>query len=114
MSIWLWLVGGLFFGLLPSVVTEVRFRPWWAWRWWWGSFGIAFVCVILPFGVVLIMFLSASAFDAVEEMWAFLWSDEFGWVTGLGLGWLVGSGLMAWVHRHAPRLQGPPMSEEVK
>jgi hypothetical protein len=113
MSIWLWFVLGLIPGTAPSLLTEARFRPWWARRWWWLSFGLVFTLFILPFGIVLIMLLSASAFDAIEGMGKLLWHDELRPVTGLTLGWLTASGVMAWLHRHAPRLQGPPPSEQV-
>jgi hypothetical protein len=114
MSFWLSLAVGLIAGAGPSLLTASPLRPWVARRWWWLSFGLAIVFLVVPFGLVLIMFLSEAAFDAIREMGDFLWGDDFGWVSRLTLGWLAGSGAMAWVHRHAPRLQGPPPSEEVK
>src|SRR5947209_155187 len=112
MSLWLWFGVGLVAGLAPTLVAKAHVRPWLARRWWWLAFGFAF-CMIVPFGLVLIMFLSDGAYEAIREMGWFFLSDEFRWATGLGLGWLAGSGVMAWVHRRAPRLQGPPLSEQV-
>jgi hypothetical protein len=83
----------------------------WPRRWWWLAFALA-CCLIVPFGLVLVMFLSDGAYEAIREMGRFFVSEEFRWATGLGLGWLAGSGVMAWVHRRAPRLQGPPLSEQ--
>jgi len=71
-----------------------------------SKFAIIFVCLILPCGIVLVMFLSDLAFDAIEEMGRLFWRDEFRWATGLACGWLTGSGVPAWIHRKAPRLQG--------
>jgi hypothetical protein len=71
-----------------------------------SKFAVIFVCLILPCGIVLVMFLSDLAFDAIEEMGRFFWRDEFRWVTGLACGRLTGSGVPAWVHRRASLLQG--------
>ena len=59
------------------------------------------------------MLLSSWDFAAIGEMGALLVSPGFGWLSALTLGWLAGSGVMAWIHRKAPRLQGPPLSPEV-
>jgi hypothetical protein len=114
MSLWWWLLIGLVVGAAPALLAKPNnLRPWLARRWWWLVFGLVLVCLILPVGLVLIMFLSAAAFDAMAEMRNFFLGAEFGWLTGLVLGCLTGSGVMAWVHRKAPRLHGPPLSEQV-
>jgi hypothetical protein len=113
MSLWWWLLIGLVVGAGPSLFAQSSVRPWLARQWWRLSFGLVFVVLILPFGIVLIMLLSDGAFDAIREGANLFWSDGFGWVTALTLGGLTGSGIMAFAHRKAPRLQGPPMSERV-
>ena len=112
MSMWLWFCLGLGVGAVPSLMAETRVRPWWARRWWWISFGIV-LFYALPFGIVLIMLLSEAAFDSIQEMGQLLWNSEIGVVTRIALGLLRGSGVMAWAHRKAPRLQGPSPSEQV-
>jgi hypothetical protein len=107
-----WVILGLIVGTGPSLAATAPRRAWWARRWWRLSYGLALVCLALPFVLVLVLFLIASAFDAIREMGAFFWGGQFEWLTGLVLGWLPGSGLLAWLDRHAPRLQGPPLSEQ--
>jgi hypothetical protein len=74
---------------------------------------LAVTFLLLPFGIVLILFLIDSAWDAMGEMWA-LWTGDFRGLAGFALGWLTGSSTLAWRYRKAPRLQGPPLSDEVK
>src|SRR5437867_1814449 len=112
-SFWPWLIVGVVAGVTPALVSRPHVRAWWAKRWWRLSLGIALVGLFLPFGLVLIMFISDAAVDAMHEMWL-LWSgDEFRWLAGLALGWLTGSSIMAWRHRRAPKLQGPAPSDKV-
>src|SRR5262249_48731797 len=81
-AIGMWCLLGLVAGLAPSLLAQERYRPWWARRWWWVSFGLA-ACLALPFGLVLIMFLSDGSFDAIGELGTFFVSEEFGWVTAI-------------------------------
>ena len=90
------------------LVAEARNRPRLARLWWRLSFGIVFVCLILPVSIVLLMFLSDSAYDAIQEMGTFFFGPEYGWLIFLTLGWLTGSGVMAWIHRQVHRAQDPP------
>jgi hypothetical protein len=113
MSFWLWLLLGLGIGTAPSLVAQPQFRSWWARRWWQLAVALAVTFLLLPFGIVLILFLIDSAWEAMGEMWA-LWTGDFRGLAGFALGWLAGSSTMAWRYRKAPRLQGPPLSEEVK
>jgi hypothetical protein len=113
MPFWLWLLSGLIAGVAPTLLARPPLRPLFARRWWWLLFAFVATCIIIPCGVVLLMFLSESAFDAIREMGQFFLSDDFGWFTALTLGCLTGSGAMAWSYRQAPCLQGPPPSERV-
>ncbi len=113
MSLWLWLALGICGGAFPSLAARAPFRAWLARQCWWVSFWIAFCVFILPFGIVLVMLVSAWDFEAIREMGLLFVSAEFGWISALTLGWLGGSAAMALIHRRAPRLQGPPLSPEV-
>src|SRR5262245_14534940 len=112
MAIGMWWLLGLVAGVAPSLLAQERYRPRWARRWWGISFGLA-ACLALPFGLVLVGVASDGAFEAIGEIGSFFVSEEFGWVTAIASAWLMESGAMAWAHRRAPRLQGPPLSEAV-
>src|ERR1700730_5039175 len=113
MSFWLFFVIAMGIGVAPALVAQPRFRPWWARRWWQLAVGLILVGLVLPFGIVLILFIIDSAWEAIGELWVF-WSGDFRDVAAFALGWLTGASAMAWRHRHAPYLQGPPLSEEAK
>lgn len=113
MSSWLYLIVGLVGGAGPAFLAAPPRRAWWARRWWQFSVGLAIVLFLLPVGIVLILFLISSAWDAIAELWQLL-SDEFLGPVMIALGWLVGSAALAWLHRRAPYLDGPPLSDRVK
>jgi hypothetical protein len=81
MSLWLWLALGICGGAFPSLAAQAPYRSWLARHWWRLSFWIAFCLFILPFGIVLIMLLSAWDFAAIREMGALFVSDGFGWLS---------------------------------
>jgi hypothetical protein len=113
MTFWLFFVIGFAIGAAPALVARARYQAWWARRWWQLAVGLIVIALVLPFGIVLILFLIDSAWDAIGEMWV-MWSRDFRGLAGFALGWLAGSSALAWRHRHAPYLQGPPLSDEVK
>ena len=67
MPFWFWLAVGLVAGAAPSLFARSAIRPWVARQCWWLAFGLVAACILLPCGLVLIMFLSDSAFDAIRE-----------------------------------------------
>jgi len=81
MALGWWLLIGVVVGAAPSLLAQPSGRPWLARQWWRLSFGLVFVVLILPFGIVLIMLLSDGAFDAIREGANLFWSDGFGWVS---------------------------------
>src|SRR5436190_23206275 len=101
MSFWLYLCVGLAIGAVPATLAAERFRPWWARRWWQLALALLITLFVLPFGLVLILLLIDSAWDAIADLWV-LWSGDFRGLAGMALGRLTGSGAQAWRPRHAP------------
>jgi hypothetical protein len=113
MSFWLWLFAGLVVGVAPTWLAGSRLRPWWARHWCQLAVALAVILIVLPWGIVLLLFLIDPAWEAIAEMGA-LWTGDFRDWAGVALGWLAGSGAMAWRYRGRPNLPGPPLSASVQ
>jgi hypothetical protein len=99
---------GIAGGAAPALMARPSLRSSIARQWWRLIFGVLIVCIVIPNGLVLLMFLSEGAYDAIDEMGTLLVDSDFGWIIALMLGSVVGSGVMALRLRQSPQLQDQP------